>query len=54
MSNAELMYRPPGRPYITLPQALDELYNRIEALEKGLPESKPQRNFFIQLLTRWH
>ena len=52
MQNAELMYRPPKRGYMKLTDALDELYKRIEALEKG--ESKPKRNFFIQLLTRWH
>ena len=54
MQNADLMYRPPGRTYLKLADALDELYKRVEALEQGKAEVKPKRNFFIQLLTRWH
>ena len=54
MQNADLMYRPPGRSYLKLADALDELYKRVEALEQGKAEVKPKRNFFIQLLTRWH
>ena len=50
----ELMYRPPGRTYLTLPKALDELYKRVEALEAGREYPRPKRNFFMQLLTRWH
>jgi hypothetical protein len=50
--SVDLMYRPPGRKHIKLTEALDELYKRVEKLEKR--EVTPKRNFFIQLLTRWH
>ena len=53
----DLMYRPPGRTHIKLTDALDELYARVEALEKNSPAPEPKapkRNFFLQLLTLWH
>ena len=58
-SSPKLMYRPPGRNYMTLPEALDELYMRIEKMEGYLRREGaagkmfPPRNFFLQLLTRW-
>ena len=52
VSSANLMYRPPGRDYVKLADALDELYKRVNQLEKR--EFPQKRNFFIQLLTRWH
>ena len=59
-SSPRLMYRPPGRGYMTLPEALDEIFTRLDKMEGYLKrEGAPgkmfpdKRNFFLQLLTRW-
>ena len=59
-SSPKLMYRPPGRGYKTLPEALDEIYMRLDKIEGYLKrEGAPgkmfpdKRNFFLQLFTLW-
>ena len=55
------MYKPPNRgQHITLAQSLDEIHKRLDKIEgylkrEGAPGKMfPRRNFFLQLLTRWH
>ena len=54
------MYRPPNRgKYVTLPEALDEIFERLNRIEgylrrDGAPGKMfpKKRNFFLNLLTR--
>ena len=54
------MYRPPNRAkHVTLPEALDEIFERLNKIEgylrrEGAPGKMfpKKRNFFITLLTR--
>ena len=56
-TNVELLYRPPNRSeHVTVAEALDEIFNRLDQIEDILsqnPPKSPKFTLFSKIFKKW-